>query len=52
MFFFRTIIFSETRLCARVISVLLAALMTVLIPAGAQQPIVQPASRPKVALVF
>jgi NTE family protein len=50
MIFFRTIIFSETRFGA--ISALLAALMTVPVTAGAQQPVVQPSSRPKVALVF
>ncbi len=51
MNFFRTII-SEMRSGARAIAVLLAALMTVPFRAEAQQPVVQPASRPKVALVF
>jgi NTE family protein len=51
MIFFRTIIF-ETRFAARAIAVLLAALMTVPVTSEAQQPVVQPASRPKVALVF
>jgi NTE family protein len=50
MIVFRTIIFSETRFGA--IFALLAALMTAPVTAGAQQPVVQPASRPKVALVF
>jgi NTE family protein len=48
MIFSHTIIFSVIRFGARVISVLLAALMTVPVSTGAQQP----ASRPKVALVF
>jgi NTE family protein len=52
MNFFHAIIFCEKRFGARAISVLFAALMTVSVPAGAQQPVVQPASRPKVALVF
>jgi NTE family protein len=52
MSFFCTIIFSKTRFGARAICALLAALMTVPVTAGAQQPVVQPASRPKVALVF
>src|SRR5260370_102213 len=52
MIFFRTSIFSETRFGARAISVLLAGLITVPVTAGAQQPVVQPVSRPKVALVF
>ncbi len=52
MNFFRTAIFCETCFGARVISVLLAVLMTVPVAAGAQQPVVLPASRPKVALVF
>jgi NTE family protein len=51
MNFFRTII-SEMRSGARAIAVLLGALMTVPVNAEAQQPVVQPASRPKVALVF
>ena len=40
------------RFGARAIAVLLAALMTVPVTAEAQQPVVQPASRPKIALVF
>ena len=52
MIFLRTIIFFRTRFDARAIAVLLAALMTLSLIAGAQQPTVQPASRPKVALVF
>jgi NTE family protein len=51
MNFFRTII-SEMRFGARAIAVLLAALMTVPVTAEEQQPVVQPASRPRVALVF
>ncbi len=51
MIFFRTAMFWETRFGAWVLSVLLAALMTVPV-ADAQEPIVQPVSRPKVALVF
>src|SRR5258707_12542995 len=51
MNFLRTVI-SETRFGARAISGWLASLMISLAPAGAQQPVVQPASRPKVALVF
>ncbi|HEY1994340.1 MAG TPA: patatin-like phospholipase family protein [Edaphobacter sp.] len=53
MIFFRTIIFFTTRSGARAIAVLLAALMTApVVSAGAQQPTVRPASRPRVALVF
>ena len=52
MIFLRTIIFFRTRFDARAIAVLLAALMTLSLIAGAQQPTVQPAPRPKVALVF
>ena len=52
MIFLRTIIFFRTRFDARAIAALLAALMTLPLIAGAQQPVVQPASRPKVALVF
>src|SRR5260370_23204679 len=52
MIFFRTIIFSETLIGARAISVLLAGWMTIPVAAGEQQPVVQRASRPKVALVF
>ena len=52
MNFLRTVIFSETRFGARAISGLLALLMIAPVTAGAQQPIVQPASRQKVALVF
>src|SRR5882757_11020307 len=52
MSFFCTIIFSKTSLGARVIAVLLTALMITPVSMGAQQPVTQPASRPKVALVF
>jgi len=52
MRFFCTIIFSKTRLGARAIAVLLTALMITPVSMGAQQPVTQPASRPKVALVF
>src|SRR5882757_5561070 len=52
MSFFCTIIFSKTRLGARAIAVLLTALMIAPVSTGAQQPVAQPASRPKVALVF
>ena len=51
MNFLRTVI-SETRFGARAISGLLALLMIAPVTAGAQQPIVQPALRQKVALVF
>jgi NTE family protein len=52
MNFSRTAIFCETRFGARVISVLLAVSMAVPVVADGQQPVVLPASRPKVALVF
>jgi NTE family protein len=52
MSFFCEILFSKIRLGARTIAVLLTGLMITPISAGAQQPVAQPASRPKVALVF
>jgi NTE family protein len=52
MIFSRTAMFWKTRFGARVVSVLLAALMAVPVSADAQQPVALPASRPKVALVF
>src|SRR5882757_4023429 len=52
MSFFCAIIFSKTRLGARAIAVLLTALMITPVSTKAQQPVTQPGSRPKVALVF
>ena len=51
MNFLRTLI-SETRFRVRAISGVLALSMIAAVPVGAQQPVVQPGSRPKVALVF
>jgi len=52
MSFFCSIIFSKIRFDARAIAVLFTALMILPAGTGAQQPVVKPASRPKVALVF
>jgi len=52
MSFFCMAIFFVTRFGARAIAALLTVLMIMPISMGAQQPAVQPASRPKVALVF
>jgi NTE family protein len=52
MSFLGTIIFSKIRIGARTIAVLLTGLMMTPVSAEAQQPDAQPASRPKVALVF
>jgi NTE family protein len=45
-------VISTTRFGIRAISGVVALLMIARVPTGAQQPVVQPASRPKVALVF
>jgi NTE family protein len=52
MIFLRTTIFFTTRFGGRAMALLLGALMTVPFFAGAQQPEVKPASRPRVGLVF
>src|ERR1700751_2029170 len=51
MNFLRTI-FSEMRFGVRAMTLMVAAVLTAPVIAGAQQPVVHPASRPKVALVL
>src|ERR1700760_1736697 len=51
MHFLRTI-FSEMRFGVRAMTLMVAAVLTAPVIASAQQPVVQPSSRPRVALVF